>query len=429
MVWDFRALNTCTIPDRYPIPRLHETLTQLSQAKFITAMDSLKGFHQNSLRENAKTLLRIIVHCGIAEYLRMPFGINNAPSPYQRMIYTIFPEELSKGWLIIYIDDIVVCSETWDSHSTRLERGLQKIVQVTIKISLKKCHIEYSNLKALGHVLSGLSLGIDKNKVASLLLKPTPQTKKNTIISRIFWSLKTAYKDFARIAKSLYKLCDQQTLYEMTEERVKAYEELKNSLKNAPFILMSDSKLPFKLYIDACGERLGAALHQTQIINDKPVEGPIWFISIQKKPTEARYGAKQMECLCLVWALEELHYYLDGTVFDVITDCNAVRFLLNMKTPNRHMLGWQIAIKQYRGNMTIVCKYCNIHKNSDGLSRLALANTPENPAWVSLEESHIEGIFVTYIYTKFSKKVKESYKMDKNCHILCQFLMKECKDP
>ncbi|MBW0509088.1 hypothetical protein O181_048803 [Austropuccinia psidii MF-1] len=75
MVGDFRALNTYTIPDRYPIPRIHETLTQLSQAKLITAMDSLKGFHKNVLTDNAKKQLRIIVHCGIYEYLRMPFGI------------------------------------------------------------------------------------------------------------------------------------------------------------------------------------------------------------------------------------------------------------------------------------------------------------------------------------------------------------------
>ncbi|MBW0587243.1 hypothetical protein O181_126958, partial [Austropuccinia psidii MF-1] len=102
----------------------------------------------------------------------------------------------------------------------------------------------------------------------------------------------------------------------MTKGRVKAYEELKNSLANAPFLLIPDWKIPFKLYIDACGEGLGAALHQTQIVNDKPVEGLICFISRQIKPTEAGYGVRQMEFLFLVWALEKLHYYLDGTVFD-----------------------------------------------------------------------------------------------------------------
>ncbi|MBW0487489.1 hypothetical protein O181_027204 [Austropuccinia psidii MF-1] len=102
MVGHLRALMTCTIPDRYPIPRIHETLTQLSQAKFITAMDAPKGFHQSFLAEKSNKLLRIIVHCGIYEYLRMPFGINNSPSHYQRMMNTIFPEELSEGWLISY---------------------------------------------------------------------------------------------------------------------------------------------------------------------------------------------------------------------------------------------------------------------------------------------------------------------------------------
>ncbi|MBW0536007.1 hypothetical protein O181_075722 [Austropuccinia psidii MF-1] len=106
-------------------------------------------------------------------------------------------------------------------------------------------------------------------------------------------------------------------------------------------------KLPFKLYIDACGEGLGAALHHTQIINDKPVEGPICFILRQIKPTEAIYVESQMECLFLVWALEKFHYYLDGTVFDVITDFNAVKSLLTMKAPNRQMLRWQIAIQEY----------------------------------------------------------------------------------
>ncbi|MBW0517905.1 hypothetical protein O181_057620 [Austropuccinia psidii MF-1] len=136
-----------------------------------------------------------------------------------------------------------------------------------------------------------------------------------------------------------------------------------------------------------------------------------------------------MECLCLGWVLEKLHYYLEGTVFDVITDCNAVRSLLNMKTPNSHMLRWKIAIQEYRGSMTIVHKSGNIHKNADVLSRWALANLPENPAWVPQKEHHIEGRCVTDIGTKFFNQVKESYKMNKSCHIVCQLLIKDCKDP
>ncbi|MBW0500321.1 hypothetical protein O181_040036 [Austropuccinia psidii MF-1] len=107
-------------------------------------------------------------------------------------------------------------------------------------------------------------------------------------------------KDFAQIPKSLYKLCDQKKVYEMTEERAKAYDKLKNSLTNAPFLLIPDWKIPLKLYIDACGEELAYAIHQIQIINDKPFEASICFISGEIIPTEARYGEIQMEFLCLV---------------------------------------------------------------------------------------------------------------------------------
>ncbi|MBW0560872.1 hypothetical protein O181_100587 [Austropuccinia psidii MF-1] len=178
MVADFRALNTYTIPYRYPVPRIHETLTNLSQAKFITAIDALKGSNQNFLTEIAKKLLRIIVHCGIDEYLRMLFGIKNAPSHYQSMMNTIFPEEFSEGLLIIYIDDIILCLQTWEILLTTLDRVLKKIVQVLMNLSLKKCHFPYSELKALGHVVSGLSLGIDKNKFSCTNTETNGQTKK-----------------------------------------------------------------------------------------------------------------------------------------------------------------------------------------------------------------------------------------------------------
>ncbi|MBW0532432.1 hypothetical protein O181_072147 [Austropuccinia psidii MF-1] len=75
MIGDFRALNTYTVPDRYPIPKIQIALTQISQAVYISTMDSLKGFHQNVVTPRARKYLRIIVHCGVYEYLRMPFGI------------------------------------------------------------------------------------------------------------------------------------------------------------------------------------------------------------------------------------------------------------------------------------------------------------------------------------------------------------------
>ncbi|MBW0555223.1 hypothetical protein O181_094938 [Austropuccinia psidii MF-1] len=94
------------------------------------------------------------------------------------------------------------------------------------------------------------------------------------------------------------------------------------------------------------------------------------------------------------------------------------------------MLRWQIAIQEYRGNITILHKAGNIHKNADGLSRWALANTPCNPAYVPLEAEPwipIEGINITDIGTEFFEDVRESYKQDKNCHILTSLLDKTAK--
>ncbi|MBW0560977.1 hypothetical protein O181_100692 [Austropuccinia psidii MF-1] len=116
----------------------------------------------------------------------------------------------------------------------------------------------------------------------------------------------------------------------MTVDRVKAFGSLRHTLTTAPLLLIPKFELPFKLYIYESGDGLGAALHQVQIINDKPVEGPICFTSSKIKQTEATNGESQMECLCLVWALENLNFFLEGCVFEFITDFTTVQSLLSL---------------------------------------------------------------------------------------------------
>ncbi|MBW0537150.1 hypothetical protein O181_076865 [Austropuccinia psidii MF-1] len=107
---DFRALNNYTKADRYPIPRIPHALDKLAKAKYITKMDFMKGFHQNGAKPNSMKLLIIICHIGICEYTRMPFAITNAPPHFQRMRETIFQEEILEGWMVVYIDDIIIYS-------------------------------------------------------------------------------------------------------------------------------------------------------------------------------------------------------------------------------------------------------------------------------------------------------------------------------
>ncbi|MBW0498352.1 hypothetical protein O181_038067 [Austropuccinia psidii MF-1] len=307
------SLKNYTKADRYPIARIPHALDKLAKAKYITKMDCVKGLHHNGTKPNSMKLLRIICHMAIYEYTRMPFGIKNAPAHFQGMMDTIFQEEIWEGWMVVYIDGIIIYSETWEDHVNYKDRVLSKCTPINLKISLKKCNFGQQELLALGHKVSGLSLAIDQNKVEAVLQNPVPM------------SIKEMQSFFV--------------------------------------------------------QGLGAAFNQRQIVDGKPREGIICYISRQLKDSEARYGATQTECLCLVWALEKLHYYLEGAVFEVYTDCTALRSLLNMKTTNRHMIRWQIAIQEYRGNMTIIYKESKSHTNSGGLSRWPLDNVKSNVAY------------------------------------------------
>ncbi|MBW0495221.1 hypothetical protein O181_034936 [Austropuccinia psidii MF-1] len=154
---DFKA-------DRYPIPRIPHALEKLEKAKYITKTDCMKGFHQNGVKPNSMKLLSIICHMGIYEYTRMPFGIRNSPAHFQRMMDTIFQEEILEGWMVVYIDDIIIYSETWEDHVKYIDRVLNKCTPINLQISLKKCSFGQKELLALGHKVSCLSMEIEQKK-------------------------------------------------------------------------------------------------------------------------------------------------------------------------------------------------------------------------------------------------------------------------
>ncbi|MBW0530503.1 hypothetical protein O181_070218 [Austropuccinia psidii MF-1] len=354
-------------------------------------------------------LLRIICHLGIYEYTRMPFGIKNATAHFQRMMDTIFQEEILEGGMVVYIDDIIIYSETWEEHVKYRDRVLINCTPINLKISLKKCNFGQQELLALGHKVSGLSLAIDQNKVLAVLQRPVPRNIKEVQYFLGFASYyRNHIKRFAHITSSLYKLCSKDVVFEITKERRDAYERIKYELTNAPVLIFPDFEIPFKLYIDeAYSQGLGAALQQRQIVDGEPREGVICYISRQLKDLEARYGVTQTECLCLVWALEKLHYYLKGAVFEFYTDCTALKSLLNMNTTNIHMLRWKIAIQEYRGNMSIIYKEGKSHTNADGLRRWPLDNVKSNPAHDPELAAKIPIHFME-IYRKKNSKFSES---------------------
>ncbi|MBW0496176.1 hypothetical protein O181_035891 [Austropuccinia psidii MF-1] len=131
-------------------------------------MDCMKGFHQNGFKPTSMKLLKSICHMGTYEYTRMPFGIKNAPAHFHRMMDTIFQEEILEFWMVVYIDDFIICSETWEDYVQYIDRVLSKCTPINLKVSLKKCNFGQQELLALGHKVSGLSLAIDQSKVAAV---------------------------------------------------------------------------------------------------------------------------------------------------------------------------------------------------------------------------------------------------------------------
>ncbi|MBW0466793.1 hypothetical protein O181_006508 [Austropuccinia psidii MF-1] len=137
---DFRALNNYSKAECFPIPIILHTLENLEKAKYITKMDCMKGFYQNEVKLNSMKLIRIICHMNIYEYTRMELGIENAPFHFQRMMDTIFQHEILESLMLVYIDDIIIHSESLEYHVHYIDRVLSKCTPINLKVSLKKCN-------------------------------------------------------------------------------------------------------------------------------------------------------------------------------------------------------------------------------------------------------------------------------------------------
>ncbi|MBW0565609.1 hypothetical protein O181_105324 [Austropuccinia psidii MF-1] len=226
----------------------------------------------------------------------MLFGIKNAPAHFQRMMETIFQEEILEGWMVVYIDDIIIYSETWEDHVHYIDRVLSKCTPINLKISLKKCNFGQQELLALGHKVSVLSVAIDQKKGAAVLQMPVSKSIKEMQSFLRFASYNRNHiKNFSHITGSLYRLCSKDIVFEITKERRAAYYRIKHELTNARVLILPYFELPFKLYIDAaCSQGLGAGLHKRQIVDGEPREGVICYISRKLKDSESRYGAPRL---------------------------------------------------------------------------------------------------------------------------------------
>jgi len=134
---DFRRLNAATIPDTYPLPRMDDCIDSLSTAKVFTLLDALWGYWQVPIAEQDRDKTTFTSHMGTYRYLRMPFGLRNAPSSFQRALDIIL-SGVRWRMCLVYIDDIIIFSKNREEHLEHLETVLELLQGAGIKLKLKQ---------------------------------------------------------------------------------------------------------------------------------------------------------------------------------------------------------------------------------------------------------------------------------------------------
>ena len=347
---DFRQLNSVTIRDVYPIPRIDDTLDQLQHAKYFSSMDLRSGFWQIELDASSRDKTAFISHAGLFRFRVMPFGLTNAPATFQRLMDLVLGR-LKWSCALVYLDDIIVYSSSFDDHLRHLELVLQQLECSGLTLKIDKCNFCKTQLKYLGHVVSQDGIRPDPDKLKAVREYPVPNHLKAV---RTFLGLTSYYrrfiKNFATIAEPLLALTRQphSHSFHWTSECQVSFETLRTCLLVAPIIAYPRFDLPFILQLDASNVGLSAILAQ-KILDDQNVsrEHVIGYASRTLSSIERKYSATERECLAILYGCTYFRPYLEGVRFIAVTDHKALKWLHSAKDLNTRLARWAMQLATY----------------------------------------------------------------------------------
>ena len=248
-----------------------------------------------------------------------------------------------------------------------MEKIFGRIQSAGLKLNKEKYNFIRNTLSFLGHIILQNEISPDSLTVQKILEFPTSTTVRQL---RSFLELAEYYqkfvKGFSQIAAPLFKLLSHNIHYTWTRETEEAFQKLKEKLTTAPILVYPDFTKKFYLYIDASDAKLGAVLSQK---DDENREQVIAYASVSLKPAEKRYSTTEKEALAAVWAVKHFRHYLLGTVFEIITDHNALRWLFTKQSnPGPRISRWITTMMEY--NFIVTYRPGRVNQNADALSRM-----------------------------------------------------------
>ena len=362
---DYRKLNSVCKYDAYPIPRMDDILEKVGSSKYLSNLDLTKGYWQIQVEPSSRELTAFITPFGLYQFKMMPFGLNSAPSTFARLMKMLLggKESFSDS----YFDDTTVFSNSWQEHLSHLREVFTVISKANLTIRPSKCVIGAPEIEVVGHVVGNGKIRTKIDKVKTIMDYPRPSTKKEL---RAFLGLIGYYrkfiKDFATVALPLTDLTrkGKNVSVDWTTECEHSFGKLKKALLSDSVLATPDFGKLFTVQVDASNGGIGAVLSQT---DDKGEEHPVQYLSRKLLDRERKYPTVEKECLAIVWAVQQLHYYLCGREFEIQTDHRPLTWLERVKDKNQKLLRWSLVLQQYSFKLTHKSGCQNI--NADALSR------------------------------------------------------------
>ena len=194
MCVDYRSLNSVTVKNKYPLPRIDDLFDQLSGARVFSKIDLRLGYFQLKIREEDIPKTAFTTRYGLYEYTVMSFGLTNAPASFMNLMNKIFMEYLDK-FVVVFIDDILIYSKNEEDHARHLRLVLDKLSEHQLYAKFSKCEFWLREVAFLGHVLSEGGVAVDPNKVRNVLSWEQP---KNVSEIRSFLGLARYYRRFIK---------------------------------------------------------------------------------------------------------------------------------------------------------------------------------------------------------------------------------------